>query len=69
MATKKQEPAPLPAQLWDMDRLMQFFGVSRPQIYKLMEKQGLPSLKLSGAVRFDPRKIDAWLEEQQQHSA
>lgn len=68
MATKKQEPAPLPAQLWDMDRLMQFLGVSRPQVYALMRERGLPGFKLSGAVRFDPRDIATWLEEQK-HSA
>jgi hypothetical protein len=40
-------------------------GVSPVKVYALL-KTGLPSLKIDGARRFHPDKLQAWIE---QHSA
>ena len=52
-----------------MDRLLsvpevaELLGVSRAQVYRFIESEGLPALRLSTRVqRFRERDIEQWLE-------
>lgn len=44
----------------DMVRILQ---LSKPKIYELIA-QGLPSLKIDGARRFQPSAVKAWIDQQ-----
>jgi excisionase family DNA binding protein len=37
-------------------------GVSPQQIYKMAASGSIPSLRISGAIRFDPGEIADWLK-------
>jgi excisionase family DNA binding protein len=41
-------------------------GVSRPTVYALMEREGLPYLKLGKSLRFSPPSVSTWLAEHEQ---
>ncbi len=41
-------------------------GVSRPTVYALMEREGLPYLKLGKSLRFSPQSVHVWLAEHEQ---
>jgi excisionase family DNA binding protein len=52
-----------------VDRLLsvpdvaELLGVSRAQVYRFIEREGLPALRLSNRVqRFRERDIEQWLE-------
>lgn len=52
-----------------MDRLLsvpdvaELLGVSRAQVYRFIEREGLPALRLSNRVqRFRERDVEQWLE-------
>ncbi len=66
---KKQQAAPLPSQLMDIAGIQQFLNVSRAQVYRLIEQDSLPYVKVGNARRFDPRQIDAWLAERTQRAS
>ncbi len=38
-------------------------GISKVKVYELL-KQGLPSVKIGGARRIQPEKLQAWIERQ-----
>ncbi|MBI2238699.1 MAG: helix-turn-helix domain-containing protein [Actinobacteria bacterium] len=41
----------------------ELLGVSRAQVYRFIEREGLPALRLSNRVqRFRERDIEQWLE-------
>lgn len=44
----------------DIEKVLQ---LSKPKIYELMA-QGLPSLKIDGARRFQPSAVKAWIDQQ-----
>ncbi len=68
-ANKQQSPAPaavpLVQKLLKVDEVADILGVSRVKVYLLL-RNGLPSVKIDGARRFQPDKVQAWIE---QHSA
>lgn len=68
-AHKQQPPAsaavPLVQKLLKVDEVADILGVSRVKVYLLL-RSGLPSVKIDGARRFQPDKVQAWIE---QHSA
>jgi excisionase family DNA binding protein len=37
--------------------------LSRVQVYELIKRGGLPSLKINGARRIQPAKLKAWIEQ------
>ena len=45
----------------DVERLLQ---LSKAKVYELMSTRDLPSLKIGGARRFEPAKLQAWIEQQ-----
>ena len=68
--TKRKQP-PQPASVSQIQKLLKveevadILGVSRVKVYLLL-RNGLPSVKIDGARRFQPAKVQAWIE---QHSA
>lgn len=75
MSRKKSAPSqevivlPLPENLWDVEGVQQFLGVSRPRVFQLIKHKGLPCLKWDRTLRFHPVAIARWLAEQQQRGA
>jgi excisionase family DNA binding protein len=51
--------------LLKVEDVADILGVSRVKVYLLL-RNGLPSVKIDGARRFQPDKVQAWIE---QHSA
>jgi excisionase family DNA binding protein len=51
--------------LLKVEDVADILGVSRVKVYLLL-RNGLPSVKIDGARRFQPDKLQAWIE---QHSA
>jgi excisionase family DNA binding protein len=47
---------------WTADELAEVLSLSRKHIYKLAKKGRMPSLRIGGAIRFDPHATAAWLE-------
>jgi excisionase family DNA binding protein len=47
--------------LWTTADVARFLGCSERQVYKL-RKEGMPTLRVGGMVRFDQSKILTWLE-------
>jgi Helix-turn-helix domain len=62
-----RESAPLPGvkKLLKVEEVADMVGVSRVKVYLLL-RSGLPSVKIDGARRFQPDKLQACIE---QHSA
>ena len=49
--------------LWTTADVARFVGCSERQVYNL-RRHGLPSITVLGMVRFVPRKVQTWLENQ-----
>ena len=47
---------------WTAEELAEVLSLSRKHIYKLAKKGRMPSLRIGGAIRFDPHAIASWLE-------
>ena len=47
---------------WTAEELAEVLSLSRKHIYKLAKKGRMPSLRIGGAIRFDPHAIAASLE-------
>lgn len=45
------------------------WNLSRSRIYALAASGDLPSIKLKGAVRFDPRDVEGYIREHRRKSA
>ena len=52
-------------QLLTVADVARILGLSKVKVYALL-KSGLPSVKIDGSRRFQPDKLQAWIE---QHSA
>jgi excisionase family DNA binding protein len=44
-------------------QLAPILGVSQVTLYKMAQRQGMPSYRVGGRLLFDPAKIATWLEE------
>ena len=44
--------------------LAEFVSVSTKQVYELVAKGHIPSYRIAGAIRFDPRHAAQWLRSQ-----
>lgn len=51
--------------LLTVDDVCSILRLSRVKIYDLINRDGLPTLKINGARRIQPGKLQAWIE---QHS-
>ena len=47
---------------WTAEELAEVLSLSRKHIYKLAKKGRMPSLRIGGAIRFDPHATATWLE-------
>jgi excisionase family DNA binding protein len=47
---------------WTAEELAEVLSLSRKHIYKLAKKGRIPSLRIGGAIRFDPHTTATWLE-------
>jgi excisionase family DNA binding protein len=41
-----------------------FLNVSPGTVYRLAQRGIVPSVRIGGSLRFDPRELDAWLHQQ-----
>lgn len=60
-----QELEPLPA-LLTIPQVAGLLGVSRPTVYTLIYREGLPTIPLGRAVRISPVSLQRWLSEREQ---
>ena len=72
MKRKANTPQPIESlqlngvkKLLKVEEVADILGVSRVKVYLLL-RNDLPSVKIDGARRFQPDKLQAWIE---QHSA
>ena len=65
MATLSADPArPATMQkLLKVTEVAEILGISKVKVYDLL-KHGLPSVKIDGARRIQPEKLQAWIERQ-----
>lgn len=47
---------------WTAEELAEVLSLSRKHIYKMAKKGRMPSMRIGGAIRFDPHTTAAWLE-------
>ncbi|CAN5750817.1 hypothetical protein BH10ACI4_BH10ACI4_16990 [soil metagenome] len=47
---------------WTAEELADLLSLSRKHIYKLAKQQRMPSIRMGGAIRFDPEAVANWLE-------
>jgi excisionase family DNA binding protein len=47
--------------LWDAADVARFLSMSRSWVYRAVEADTLPCIRIGAAVRFDPSAIKAWL--------
>jgi predicted DNA-binding transcriptional regulator AlpA len=45
-------------------QLADFVQLSRKQVYALTARRAIPSYRIAGSIRFDPRLIAKWLRSQ-----
>jgi excisionase family DNA binding protein len=45
---------------WSADEFAELIGISRQHIYKLAKAGRMPSHRIGGAVRFDPKELADW---------
>lgn len=75
MPRRKQLQPPQPArQITELEPLLtvgdvqRILHLSKPKVYELINARGLPSFKIDGARRFEPAKLQAWIEQQREVS-
>jgi len=44
-------------------RVAELLGLSKPHVYNLAKDGELPSIKFGRAVRFDPKDVEAYIQE------
>ena len=54
--------APIQDKLLDVKGLVDYLGVGKNAIYKLVNEQRIPFYRIGGRVRFDLAKVKKWLE-------
>jgi len=50
-------------ELVSIEEMMKKFMVSKTTIFTWIRKNGLPSIKLGGTLRFDPREVEEWVNQ------
>lgn len=57
----KAQITPIISDLMTLSEVAKYLGKSRPHIYKLMSKSGLPSQRIASRWTFRRSLVDAWL--------
>lgn len=53
-------------ELMTIDEVAQYLRVKKRTVYDWVKKKKIPAVKTVGQWRFQKKKIDAWLEHEQQ---
>lgn len=64
MSNSSHLSANLPKRLLDKKMMARLLGLSTETILRMVRRGDLPAKKLAGRLRFDPREISQWLDEQ-----
>lgn len=56
------EASVLVNRLLTVPRLCEYADVKPSWVYEAVRSKGLPAFKLGNHLRFDPERVDAWLE-------
>jgi len=64
MARKKQ-PSTVQPLLLTIPQVATILGVCPATVYNLIYKEGLPTVRLRGAVRVHPESLQAWIKQQE----
>ncbi len=51
--------------LLTIPKVASLLGVSRPTVYELIAREGLPTIKLGRSVRVSPVSLQNWLAERE----
>jgi excisionase family DNA binding protein len=51
-----------PSRLWNVGEVAAFLRTSAGAVYKLVERRGIPHVRLGRRVLFDSRAIHKWIE-------
>lgn len=62
--TQREQELEILSRLWTTREVGEFLGLSEKTVRRLVAYQGLPCLKLGGAVRFDPASVASWARRQ-----
>ena len=54
--------AALSRPVWTVDDAARFLSVSRRQLYYLLEREGLPAVRVGTRLRFSPSELERYLE-------
>ena len=54
------------APLLTVEDVANILQLSRVKVYEHIKRNGLPSVKISGARRFQPAQLQSWIDQQQQ---
>lgn len=54
--------------LWSIRDVSTFLGLSPRTVRRLIAYQGLPCLRIGGAVRFDPASVTSWARRQRKEA-
>jgi predicted DNA-binding transcriptional regulator AlpA len=69
----KNSTAVAPSQLLTAPQVMDLLNVSRVKLHYMMQKDGLPYIKLGegrmAAVRFSAKSLEAWLSQNERHTS
>lgn len=52
-----------PADLWDVEQAAEYLGYSRETLYKKVQREQVPYVKIGGMLRFDAAELDQWIED------
>jgi len=62
MSMEKDLPQPL---LLNVQQVCKMLSLSRTMVYKLIQVEGLPVVRIGKAVRVSPKSLQQWLERRQ----
>jgi excisionase family DNA binding protein len=51
-------------ELFTLEELAKYLKISKPTLYKMVEKGKIPALKIANQWRFKKNDINRWLEKQ-----
>jgi excisionase family DNA binding protein len=58
-------PEPLDEDLWVVERVARFLGMSIHWVYRAAERGEIPYLKIGSRLRFDPATVKAWARQRE----
>lgn len=53
-----------PERLWKIADVAEFLALSERTVRALVQRRGLPCMRIGGAVRFDPASVRSWTRRQ-----